>query len=137
MSLVGQVDWYFQVTVCARETCGIATVAVAAAPAAKAPDFSNFRREKDCASLLIGSPPLTAAFAAYFLSDRWYTTVLTEEGMPHQARISAAPSPAHGIGRAKTGRRAGHAGSCPALPGSSGQGHHFKGSSVPPSASSP
>src|SRR6185295_10122541 len=53
MSLVGQVDWYFHVTVCARETCGIATVAVAAAPAARAPDFKNFRREKDCASLLI------------------------------------------------------------------------------------
>ena len=27
MSLVGQVDWNFQVTVWARETCGIATVA--------------------------------------------------------------------------------------------------------------
>ena len=30
MSLVGQVDWYFQVTVCARETCGMAMVAAPA-----------------------------------------------------------------------------------------------------------
>src|SRR6266508_3977739 len=29
MSLVGQVDWYFQVTVCARDTCGMATAAPA------------------------------------------------------------------------------------------------------------
>ena len=40
MSLVGQVDWYFQVTVCARETCGIAIVAAPVAPAAS----RNLRR---------------------------------------------------------------------------------------------
>src|SRR5437667_5458671 len=40
MSLVGQVDWYFQVTVCARETCGMAT---AAAPVKAAP-ARNLRR---------------------------------------------------------------------------------------------
>src|SRR5262245_3089739 len=43
MSLVGQVDWYFQVTVCARDTCGIAT---AAAPVGAAP-ARNLRRVAD------------------------------------------------------------------------------------------
>src|SRR5215211_7654933 len=40
MSLVGQVDWYFQVTVCACDTCGIAIVAAPVAPAAS----RNLRR---------------------------------------------------------------------------------------------
>src|SRR5262245_11692804 len=40
MSLVGHVDWYFHVTVCARETWGIATVAAPVAPAAS----MNLRR---------------------------------------------------------------------------------------------
>src|SRR5262245_21822915 len=43
MSLVGQVEWYFQVTVCARETCGMAT---AAAPVMAAP-ATNLRRVVD------------------------------------------------------------------------------------------
>jgi hypothetical protein len=30
MSLVGQVDWYLNVAVCARDTCGMATVAAGA-----------------------------------------------------------------------------------------------------------
>src|SRR5262245_2402898 len=41
MSLVGQVDWYFQVTVWARETCGMATAAAPVAPAAR----MNLRRD--------------------------------------------------------------------------------------------
>src|SRR5262245_1737857 len=98
MSLVGQVDWYFQVTVCARETCGMATVAVAAAPAAKAPDFRNFRREKACAFVLIwGSPPQPQLLLRIFWSRRWYTTVSTAEGMPPNPRISAASAPAHAL----------------------------------------
>src|SRR5262245_46683733 len=40
MSFVGHVDWYFQVTVCARDTCGIAIVAAPVAPAAS----KNLRR---------------------------------------------------------------------------------------------
>src|SRR5713101_6048542 len=53
MSLVGQVDWYFQVTVCARETCGMAT---AAAPVMAAP-ARNLRRVahlgvSDCSVLM-------------------------------------------------------------------------------------
>ena len=43
MSLVGQVDWYFQVMVCARETCGIATAAAPVAPAVS----MNLRRVVD------------------------------------------------------------------------------------------
>src|SRR5215203_963638 len=41
MSLVGHVDWYFQVIVCARETCGMAIVAAPAVPAAS----RNLRRD--------------------------------------------------------------------------------------------
>jgi hypothetical protein len=40
--LVGQVDWYFQVMVWARETCGIAMVAAPVAPAAS----KNLRRDE-------------------------------------------------------------------------------------------
>src|SRR5438094_1038819 len=47
MSLVGQVDWYFQVTVCARETCGMATAAAPVAPAVS----RNLRRVADFALL--------------------------------------------------------------------------------------
>src|SRR5438105_8357892 len=43
MSLVGQVDWYFQVTVCARETCGMAIAAAPVAPAVR----TNLRRVVD------------------------------------------------------------------------------------------
>src|SRR6266540_3277508 len=41
MSLLGQVDWYFQVIVCAHETCGMASVAAPVAPAAS----RNLRRD--------------------------------------------------------------------------------------------
>ncbi len=66
MSLVGQVDWNFQVTVCARDTCGIAT---AAAPVSAAP-ARNLRREVDLdvrdASVVMGIALLGLKLAAFW-----------------------------------------------------------------------
>src|SRR5262249_53332239 len=72
MSLVGQVDWYFQVTVCARETCGMAT---AAAPVMAAP-ARNLRRVadfgvRDC-SVVIGHSLLgSLEFPGGILGAAW------------------------------------------------------------------
>ena len=79
MSLVGQVDWYFQVTVCARPTCGMATVPTVAAPAASAPVFRNLRRVTAPVLLahrflLLETLPRRLEFQASYCCAGWYTT---------------------------------------------------------------
>src|SRR5439155_24062616 len=54
MSLVGQVDWYFQVIVCARDTCGMAIVAAPVAAVAS----KNLRRPILYLVLLMWVPSL-------------------------------------------------------------------------------